>query len=174
MTDGTKKSNHESKPPPTVVKVEPVGATFTVPTVTIWDTCSYASEWFGDALSEARMNEDRNGIRSEILFAVCAAESYLFEWVRDDVLQRDFKILNEYFPPEDTRPILKKWKEVIKQLHADGALTECRHLENGIGIILQNWFDTGMALSMLRRADHKPKVSLPRRLPNRRGTPWIA
>jgi len=60
--------------------------------------------------------------RREITFAVAAVESYLLEWVRDEVLSRDFRRLDEYFPPNERRPIADKWKLVPKKLVDDGLL----------------------------------------------------
>jgi hypothetical protein len=56
--------------------------------------------------------------RREILFAVCFAETYLVEWVRDEVLQRKFDGLKGYFPLDDDRGVIRRWKEVPKLLCA--------------------------------------------------------
>jgi len=85
-------------------------------TITSWNCCSFAPEWFKDALSEARTGQDHNSLRREIVFAVCFVESYLFEWVRDEVLNRDFNELRKYFPPKDHQGIRERWKKVIKHL----------------------------------------------------------
>jgi hypothetical protein len=65
---------------------------------------------------------DHHARRREILFAVCAAESYLLEWVRDDVLKHDFNQLRNYFPLGEKRGLTQKWKEVPKQLCKDRLL----------------------------------------------------
>jgi hypothetical protein len=52
---------------------------------TVWLSYSFAAEWFNDALTEARAGKDHHARRREILFAVCCAESYLVEWIRDQV-----------------------------------------------------------------------------------------
>jgi hypothetical protein len=52
----------------------------------VWLTASFAREWFNDAVHEARTGGDIQAKRREIVFAVSFAESYLFEWVRDQVL----------------------------------------------------------------------------------------
>ncbi len=52
-----------------------------------------------------------------------AVESYLFEWVRDDVLHLDFKKLVFYFPPGKHRPVLDKWKDIPKKLVTDGLIS---------------------------------------------------
>lgn len=95
-------------------------------TPTVWQSYSFAPEWFKDALHEAISGTDHNSRRREILFSVCTIESYLFEWVRDDVLQRDFKKLGTYFPSaigkKDARPLLYKLKDVPKDLHNHGLI----------------------------------------------------
>ncbi len=88
----------------------------------VWVHSSFARHWFEDALREARTGTDYNARRREIVFAVCFIESYLFEWVRDEALKRDFKRLRDYLPATDKRGIRERWKEVIKQLGKDGLL----------------------------------------------------
>ena len=76
----------------------------------------WAKAWFADALDEAKKTQDPQARRREILFAVCFAESYLFEWVRDVVLAgKDPEDLNRYFPPVPRRwrRLPEKWKKVI-------------------------------------------------------------
>jgi hypothetical protein len=94
------------------------------PTLAVWNSYSFAPEWFKDALHEARTGQDHHSRRREILFAVCFVESYLFEWVRDEVLSREFDQLSEYFPPKDKRGIRERWKEVIKKLKKDNRIPE--------------------------------------------------
>ena len=57
--------------------------------------------------------------RREILFAVCAAESYIFEWVRDTALNRDFTALAAYFPTDAKRGVKEKFRELPKALFKD-------------------------------------------------------
>lgn len=89
---------------------------------TIWLSLNLASEWYEDALAEARVGGDYRNRRREILFAVCAAESYLLEWVRDGVLAQNFPALKKYFPSGKQRGVARKWKEVLKQLKGDGLI----------------------------------------------------
>ena len=85
---------------------------------TVWRTFSFAPEWFADAMLEAgRIGHESR--RREILFAVCAAESYIFEWVRDTVLDRDFLALARYFPTGARRGVTEKFREIPKELHRD-------------------------------------------------------
>ncbi len=90
--------------------------------VNLWAMHTYAPDWFSDACSEIKSSSDPKSRRREIVFAVCFAESYLFEWVRDELLQADFEKLTRYFPVEDRRGIKQRWKEVIKQLVTDGLI----------------------------------------------------
>ena len=68
--------------------------------ITVWLTYNWAPEWLADAHMAAQTTtvaEDRkHSRRREILFAACFAESYLFEWVRDEVLDRDFEALERF------------------------------------------------------------------------------
>jgi hypothetical protein len=95
--------------------------------LTAWKSYNFASEWFADALREAEDEhegaEARGPRRREILFAVCAAESYVFEWVRDTVLKNDFEKLKKYFPPVPPgkkRGVVRKLQDIPKELASDG------------------------------------------------------
>jgi hypothetical protein len=91
-------------------------------TPTIWLSYCFAPEWLADARNEARTGRDHHARRREILFAVCFAESYLVEWVRDEVLNRDFNRLNQFFPPGERRGVIDKWRDVPKALLANGLI----------------------------------------------------
>jgi hypothetical protein len=97
-------------------------------------TYTFGSVWFADAMNEAR-DTDYNARRREILFAVCAAESYLFEWVRDDVLKSRFREVTEYFPANRRRGVTGKWRELPKQLAVNGKIASAPNLG------LQSWTD---------------------------------
>lgn len=90
---------------------------------TAWITSTFAPQWYADAIQEARVCVGRGARRREIVFAVCAAESYLVEWVRDSVLNRQFDALSGYFPPNEHVGIVDRWKRVVKQLAADGRIS---------------------------------------------------
>ena len=114
--------NQDNTPPrPGDVRSEPLTGALMLETFapTVWEASSYAPEWFRDAEREAGQT-GRESRRREILFAVCAAESYIFEWVRDDVLARNFTILAGYFPPGAKRGVKAKFREIPKQLASDG------------------------------------------------------
>jgi hypothetical protein len=53
---------------------------------------------------------------------VAAAECYLLEWVRDDVLKHDYRELQKYFPDGAFRPVKDKWKDIPKDLRIDGRI----------------------------------------------------
>jgi len=112
----------ERKQPPQVIRPASIPSEEAVGTPTVWLTYSFAPEWFSEALNEARSRGAPASTRREIVFAVCAAEAYLLEWVRDDVLDRDFNGLRRYFPWNQRRGILERWKDVTKRLHADGRI----------------------------------------------------
>lgn len=111
----------EQKPAPQVVGPSSIPSAEAFGTPTLWSTYSFAPEWFRDALREAA-SLGHEARRREILFAVCAAESYIFEWVRDTVLNRDFGVLATYFPPDMRRGVTEKLRDIPKQLAKDGRL----------------------------------------------------
>ena len=63
----------------------------------------YARAWYEDALREARNGPtgDFQARRREIVFAVCCAESYIFEWTADllGAKGRPDADVDRYFPP---------------------------------------------------------------------------
>ncbi len=121
--EDTPMTNEESaKPEPQVVGVPSIKARLSVGQPTVWQTYSFAPEWFEDALREAQSEPSHGARRRGILFAVCAAESYLLEWTRDEALAGDFEELNTYFPPDARRGIGWKWKKVSEQLAEDGVI----------------------------------------------------
>lgn len=55
-----------------------------------WAT--FAQRWYWDALEhvpgdEVSYFEERDALRRQVVFAVCALESWFFEWVRDELLE---------------------------------------------------------------------------------------
>lgn len=119
---GDKKNAPHSTGQPQVIRPVSIPSAEAVGTPTVWLSYSFAPGWFYDALNEATTGKDHHARRREIVFAVCFAESYLVEWVRDEVLQRDFKELNQFFPPGKRRGVTEKWKEVPKSLHDVGLI----------------------------------------------------
>jgi hypothetical protein len=114
----------DDSPPPrnTVISVDSAALGITEGTVELWATASFARAWFSDAQEEAGVVNDSGARRREIVFAVCFAESYLLEWVRDVVLSRDFAQLNKYFPPGQQTPVIDRWKHVTQNLLGDGKI----------------------------------------------------
>jgi hypothetical protein len=108
------------------IRAEPAVVQASVGIPTVWQTYSWARAWFEDTLKEASVPADseqkRHARRREILFAVCFAESYLFEWVRDEVLKRDFSRLSAYFPQGRKRGVFEKWKDIPEQLRDEGLI----------------------------------------------------
>jgi hypothetical protein len=90
--------------------------------VSIMMTSSYSRDWFDYAIHEAKAGSKPHSLRKEILFAVCFAETYLFEWIRDDVLKGDYEKLIKYFPSGEKRGVKDKWKDIPKQLYKDGLI----------------------------------------------------
>jgi hypothetical protein len=120
-----------------VIRPEPARAEARALEPTVWLTYSFAPEWFHDALHEAQAGHDHHSRRREILFAVCFAESYLFEWVRDDVLKRHYDGLLEYFPvPPKRRGVTQRWNEILKQLVENGKIRKAPDLGGRHG---QEW-----------------------------------
>jgi hypothetical protein len=122
-------NENADRPPDTIVPLQgaAVSSSEAVGTLTVWVTYPWAKDWFADALQEARNGTDHNARRREIVFAVSFAESYLVEWVRDEILdKRDFEqlveALNRYFPPGKWERIIEKWKEVPRRLLEDSRI----------------------------------------------------
>ena len=82
---------------------------------TVWQSFSFVPEWFADAKAEAGLSGHEHR-RREILFAVCAAESYMFEWTRDTALNHDFSNVATYFPPDSKRGVVRT---LLEKLHHD-------------------------------------------------------
>lgn len=100
--------------------------------LTPWISATFAPHWFADALSQVSPAADRQARRKEIIFAVSCAESYLFEWVRDDVLKGDHHVLERYFPVNNHRSVHDKWRDIPKQLKGDGRILEAPNLGGSI------------------------------------------
>lgn len=100
------------KPPPQTIRLVGIPSEEAAGELTVWKTFSFAPMWFGDALREATAGGGADGRRREIVFAVCSAESYIVEWIRDEILGRDFTRLSEFFPPGKQEGVEDKWKRV--------------------------------------------------------------
>ncbi len=113
---GEEEESFDTRGRPHIVRPESIPSAETFGTSIFWLSYCFAPEWLSDALNEARIGRDHNARRREILFAVCFAESYLVEWVRDEVLKRDFNRFNDFFPPGKWQGVIKKWMHVPKKL----------------------------------------------------------
>jgi hypothetical protein len=90
--------------------------------MTPWITASFADRWYADALVEAK-RDGADSRRREIVFSVACAECFLFEWVRDTALNRNYKRLNDFFRPGCFKSVTDKWKDIPKELVRDGLIT---------------------------------------------------
>lgn len=81
-------------------------------------------DWFNDARWEAENPlaiDNYQYRRREVIFAVCFAETYLFEWTLL-ALGLDGEKLMRYFPKGDLRGVTARWVEVPAALRQDGLL----------------------------------------------------
>jgi len=124
----------EEQPRDIIITPPPAEATASAGIPTVWLSDNFAQDWFADALHEARTGKDYNARRREIIFAVCFAESYIFEWVRRKV---QIEELNDYFPasrrfpndPRYHRPLKDKWKKLPKELYEAGKIPSDPNLD---------------------------------------------
>ena len=114
--------NRDLKPGDVRIEVPTGALTVRLYAPTVWRTFSFAPEWFADAQREADQI-GHQARRREILFATCAAESYIFEWVRDTVLNHDFSALTTYFPVGLKRGVTQKFRDIPKELATAGRLS---------------------------------------------------
>jgi len=92
-----------------------------------WRSATFAPQWLEDAKAQAHSTDD-GAVRREVLFSVIAAECYLYEWVRDEVVKHDYQALDKCFPRNGERSpsTLKKWRSVPQRfgIHLDPKLTQ--------------------------------------------------
>ncbi|MEE7627139.1 hypothetical protein V3O24_13280 [Methylobacter sp. Wu8] len=121
----------------TTLEVHNITIYQTIDSPDLWMTYSFAPEWLADAKAEAEKPENHHSARRrEIIFSVAFAESYLVEWVRDEILQRDFQKFFELFPTSAKFSAKEKWKEIPKILCQDGLLKGTPSLKNTFWV---NW-----------------------------------
>jgi hypothetical protein len=115
--------NDQLGPQPDAITPKAAEAPTGVGEVTFSRHATFAPSWFEDAKREATC-AGRDARRREILFAVCFAESYLLEWVRDSVLKR--RGLEDYFSSggRRRRGVIEKWREIPKLLKANNKIRE--------------------------------------------------
>lgn len=100
--------------------VEQVEATMSI-TTEVQTVCypRLSEAWLDDVRDEETREPSRDARRRQIVAAATFADSYLYEWVRDEVLRdeaRRWEMVFELFPEDDRRGVLKRWKEVPKDL----------------------------------------------------------
>lgn len=156
-----------------VVEAVPAEATAEALPLTVWLAENFAESWYRDALHEAREGEDVDSIRREIVFAVCFAESYIFEWARRTV---DVGVINDYFPPRSYRTLKRKWHEVPRKLHRDGKISKAPKLNlSMLGTLIE--YRNGLVHARASRpATHsQPQESKPfptKKVLEARGSGW--
>lgn len=91
--------------------------------VRFWIHGTFAPHWFADAVEEARKGPGAHPRRREIAAALAAAEAYLLEWVRDEMVRKPAE-LDAYFPPDRKTfdNAVERWANVCQQLRKDGKL----------------------------------------------------
>lgn len=89
---------------------------FSVLPAGVWISASYAPGWLKDAINEALTGKDRESTRREIIFAVFFIESYLVEWLRDDIF-KDVRTISKYAHIKEHIGITEKLKKVLKDLY---------------------------------------------------------
>jgi hypothetical protein len=120
---------------PTAHPLGQIGSVGGVPTdeqvgeLTVWLTYSFAPDWFEDALHEAKTGIDHNAQRREIVFAVCCAESYLFEWVRDEIIGKS-----------DMEELIKIPEQILSPWKKNGRLGQMEVRDEAT---LEGWFHWG-------------------------------
>lgn len=113
------------------LEVDNLGQAQTISIPDLWMTYSFAPEWLVDAKAEAAKPQNRpSDRRREIIFSVAFGESYLVEWVRDEVLERNFQRFFELFPASLKLSAKDEWRRIPKQLVEDGLLKGTPKLES--------------------------------------------
>jgi hypothetical protein len=83
-----------------------------------WEAASFAESWFHDALREARCAPRCDGVndsildyrRREIVFSAGLAETYIVEWLRDEVFKRVYAKLGAFFRRARMPNLREKWE----------------------------------------------------------------
>ena len=123
-----------------------------------WSHQTFAPEWFKDALYEAQNASGYNSTRREIVFAVAFAESYLFEWLRDEILKGEPNKLSIYLPLFYNQSPIKKWNTIPKKLFNAGLIPNIPKIEN-----IQEWDEFDMVVKYRNGLSHSAS-SIPQNL----------
>ena len=102
--------------------------------ITVWARQSFAQAWYADAHADA-LRVGRDARRREIVFSMCLAESYFYEWFRDQIVPDNEAALLSYFPSPPLRSTTERWKDSLKQAAADGRLSDTPNFSR------RNWTD---------------------------------
>ncbi|MDY7041405.1 MAG: hypothetical protein SVX38_11130 [Chloroflexota bacterium] len=117
MTE-TEKREQEA---PTVVPMNVLELKVKANAVNVLSAANLAKDWFADAVNEAQSETEDAiaSVRREIVFVVCFAESYIFEWARDVAGMGE---VTKYFVKKDNRweKLKVRWKEVPLRLFEEG------------------------------------------------------
>jgi len=117
----------------------------------------FSDRWFADAREQSRL-PGQDARRREILFAVCVAETYLFEWVLHEVFRDDWDGATKFFPESARRGVHEKWQEVPKELVADHRLPATPDLGGPHG---SDWLKlVGLRDALMHAAVSRPRVRM--------------
>jgi hypothetical protein len=106
------------KPHSVVANVASLGLITRFGTPTAWLSETLAGYWVCEARA-AISDSSVSGRRKEILFSVAAAESYLIEWVRDEVFRGNVQASAVFFGARQRKQgICERWKDFLKELVA--------------------------------------------------------
>lgn len=88
-----------------------------------WHTASFGQAWLKDTYLESKV-DGLDHRRKEVICAVCFLETFLFEWVRDEILKKDYKALDTFFPPGRAMGISGKCNRVFRDLLKENKIKE--------------------------------------------------
>lgn len=123
----------------------PAAAVGSVGIPTVWQADNFAEDWFTDALAEAQRGaNDHQSRRRGIIFAVCFAESYIFEWGRR---QLQIEEIGQYFPqerrfsrdPRYRRSVVEQWRALPKDLYDAGKISQLPKLDLSMFSVLVDY-----------------------------------
>lgn len=114
--------NERKKAEPGIIEMQATVVGTITASAYIVAEANLAKEWFADMVREAeRQTEDIVGaIRREIVFAVCFAESYIFEWARE--VAGSHEVIKYFKFREPFEDVKQKWKTVPAELHEKGLI----------------------------------------------------
>lgn len=122
----------------------------------------FSESWFTDARDQSLL-PNRHARRREIVFAVCLAETYLFEWVLHQLFPGNWAAADAYFPAGSRRSVYDKWQEIPAKLVVDGRLPVAPDLGGPHGadwlrlLDLRDW--------LIHAAVSRPRVRVDHNLP---------